>query len=87
LLKSRKIVRATFTPRAVDSYEERFREHARKIVDMVASRGECEFVEEVAAELPLLAILELSTPPLSRCAAPPWKMWKSPASRSKKATK
>lgn len=58
-LKSRKIVRATFTPRAVDSYEERFREHARRIVDRVASRGECEFVEEVAAELPLLAILEL----------------------------
>ena len=58
-LKSRKIVRASFTPRAVASYEERFREHARNIVDRVASRGECEFVEEVAAELPLLAILEL----------------------------
>jgi len=58
-MKSRKIVRATFTPRAVDSYEARFREHARNIVDQVASRGECEFVEEVAAELPLLAILEL----------------------------
>jgi cytochrome P450 len=58
-LKSRKIVRATFTPRAVDSYEARFREHAKNIVDAVAARGECEFVEEVAAELPLLAILEL----------------------------
>lgn len=58
-LKSRKIVRATFTPRAVDSYADRFREHARNIVDAVANRGECEFVEEVAAELPLLAILEL----------------------------
>ncbi|MFT5709502.1 MAG: cytochrome P450 [Halioglobus sp.] len=58
-LKSRKIVRASFTPRAVASYEERFREHAKNIVDRVANRGECEFVEEVAAELPLLAILEL----------------------------
>lgn len=58
-LKSRRIVRATFTPGAVDSYEPRFRAHARRIVDAVASRGECEFVEEVAAELPLLAILEL----------------------------
>jgi cholest-4-en-3-one 26-monooxygenase len=63
-MKSRKIVRATFTPRAVDSYEARFREHARNIIDKVASRGECEFVEEVAAELPLLAILEL-------CGIPP----------------
>ena len=58
-LKSRKIVRASFTPRAVDSYEPRFREHARNIVDAVASRGKCEFVVDVAAELPLLAILEL----------------------------
>ncbi|MCP4211944.1 MAG: cytochrome P450 [Halieaceae bacterium] len=63
-LKYRKIVRAAFTPRAVDSYEERFRQHARNIVDRVADRGECEFVEEVAAELPLLAILEL-------CGVPP----------------
>ena len=58
-MKSRKIVRATFTPGAVDSYEASFRAHAKRIVDTVASRGECEFVEEVAAELPLLAILEL----------------------------
>lgn len=63
-LKSRRIVRATFTPSAVDSYEPRFREHARRIVDAVAGRGECEFVEDVAAELPLLAILEL-------CGIPP----------------
>jgi len=63
-MKSRKIVRATFTPGAVDSYEASFRQHARNIVDRVASRGECEFVEEVAAELPLLAILEL-------CGIPP----------------
>jgi cytochrome P450 len=60
----RKIVRAAFTPKAVGSLEGRFREHARNIVDRVASRGECEFVEEVAAELPLLAILEL-------CGIPP----------------
>ncbi|MEH6551732.1 MAG: cytochrome P450 [Pseudomonadales bacterium] len=63
-LKSRRIVRATFTPSAVASYEPSFRAHAKRIVDAVASRGECEFVEEVAAELPLLAILEL-------CGIPP----------------
>jgi cytochrome P450 len=63
-MKSRKIVRATFTPGAVDSYEPSFRAHAKNIVDRVAHRGECEFVEEVAAELPLLAILEL-------CGIPP----------------
>ena len=63
-LKSRRIVRATFTPAAVASYESSFRAHAKRIVDAVAHRGECEFVEEVAAELPLLAILEL-------CGIPP----------------
>ncbi|MBT4519479.1 MAG: cytochrome P450 [Halieaceae bacterium] len=66
-LKSRKIVRAKFTPSVVASYEPRFRELAKEIVDAVASRGECEFVEEVAAELPLLAILELcNIPPEDR---------------------
>jgi cytochrome P450 len=58
-LANRRIVRSSFTPRAVGAYEERFRFHARNIIDRVAARGECEFVEEVAAELPLLAILEL----------------------------
>jgi len=62
--KVRRIVRAAFTPRRVESYEDKFREHARAIVDAVATRGECEFVEEVAAELPLIAILELLGVPL-----------------------
>ena len=40
------------------------RQQAKLIVDRVAKRGECEFVEEVAAELPLMAILELLGVPL-----------------------
>ena len=62
--KVRRIVRNAFTPKRVESYEAKFREHARRIVDAVASKGECEFVEEVAAELPLIAILELLGVPL-----------------------
>ena len=62
--KVRRIVRNAFTPKRVDSYEPNFREHAKRIVDAVANRGECEFVEEVAAELPLIAILELLGVPL-----------------------
>lgn len=57
--KVRRIMRAAFTPAAVDAHETVFRQHARRIVDAVLPRGQCEFVEEVAAELPLLAILEL----------------------------
>lgn len=60
----RRIVRAAFTPKRVESYEAKFREHAKNIVGAVASKGECEFVEEVAAELPLIAILELLGVPL-----------------------
>ena len=62
--KVRRIVRNAFTPKRVDSYEPSFREHAKRIVDAVASRGECEFVEEVAAELPLISILDLLGIPL-----------------------
>ncbi|MFT4822766.1 MAG: cholest-4-en-3-one 26-monooxygenase [Halioglobus sp.] len=62
--KVRRIVRNAFTPKSVESYAPKFREHAKRIVDCVASRGECEFVEEVAAELPLIAILELLGIPL-----------------------
>ncbi len=60
----RRIMRAAFTPRNVDSYEPLLRQHAKRIIDEVAPRGECEFVEEVAAELPLITILELLGVPL-----------------------
>jgi len=55
----RKVVRDAFTPRAVSALEPWLREQARNIVDRVVHKGACEFVEEVAAELPLIAILEL----------------------------
>lgn len=58
-IKFRKIVRRAFTPSAVEACEARFRSHAKNIIDAVAKRGECEFLVEVAAELPLFAILEL----------------------------
>jgi cholest-4-en-3-one 26-monooxygenase len=62
--KVRRIVRNAFTPKRVESYAPKFREHARRIIDGVASKGACEFVEEVAAELPLIGILELLGVPL-----------------------
>ncbi len=58
-MKYRKVVRDAFTPRAVATLEPWLREQATSIIDRVASRGECEFVEDVAAELPLIAILEI----------------------------
>lgn len=58
-VKYRRIVRNAFTPKAVDSYEPRFRELAAEILDRVEAQGECEFIEDVSAELPLVAICEL----------------------------
>ena len=57
-LDYRKLIRDHFTPAAVATYEPRAREHARRIVDQVIEKDFCEFVRDVAAELPLLMILE-----------------------------
>ncbi len=63
-VKYRRIVRNAFTPKAVSGYEERFRQVAKETIDRVAAKGSCEFVEEVAAELPLVAILSLCGIPM-----------------------
>lgn len=57
--KFRRIARNAFTPKAVESYHDTFKKYAREIVDGVAHKGHCEFITEVAAELPLMAILDL----------------------------
>lgn len=63
-IQHRRIIRKAFVPKVVDSYHQRFKEVAKEIVDRVAAKGECEFVEEVAAELPLIAICELMGVPI-----------------------
>ena len=65
-LKYRRLVRNAFTPKKVDSYEARFREIAQDIVSRAVAGGECEFVEDIAAELPLIAICELMGVPLDK---------------------
>ena len=62
--KFRRIARNAFTPRAVESYHGTFKAYAKDIVDAVASKGHCEFITEVAAELPLMAILALCGVPI-----------------------
>ena len=57
--KFKRIATAAFSMKAVESYRETFERYAKEIVDTVASRGDCEFITEVAAELPLMAILDL----------------------------
>jgi cholest-4-en-3-one 26-monooxygenase len=58
-VKFRRIVQRGFTPQMVAKQEAYLRGLATRIVDAVAFRGECEFVQELAAELPLQVICEL----------------------------
>jgi cytochrome P450 len=57
--KLRKIVNRGFTPRQVARIEDAVRDRARRIVDDVCEKGEAEFVEEVAARLPLDIICDM----------------------------
>ncbi len=57
--KLRLLVNKGFTPRTVARVEQMVRERARTIVDAVAPRGECDFVTDVAAALPLEIICEM----------------------------
>jgi cholest-4-en-3-one 26-monooxygenase len=56
--KLRKIVNKGFTPRMVRNLSERLERDATAIVDDIIDRGECDFVPDVASELPLIAIAE-----------------------------
>ena len=57
--KVRGLVRAAFTPRQVARISDQIDAHARRIVDDVAPLGECDFVEAVAARLPMMTIWEM----------------------------
>ncbi|MCU1483530.1 MAG: Cytochrome [Actinomycetia bacterium] len=55
----RMLVNKGFTPRMIRLLEEHFAHRSKLIVDAVVERGECDFVEDLAAELPLQAIAEI----------------------------
>ena len=60
----RKLVNKGFTPRMINALEEHIRDRAVRIVDDAVAKGECDFVVDVAAELPLQAIAELLGVPM-----------------------
>ena len=61
--KYRRVVRNAFTGKAVDALEPMMRQYAKEIIDNVVKKGECEFVSEVAAEMPLFVICALMEMP------------------------
>lgn len=61
----RKLIRSEFTQPAAHLREGRIGELARQIVDAVIDKGECDFVAEVAGEMPSFVIAELMGLPLA----------------------
>ena len=55
----RKLVAPSVSPRALAAIESDLRRRAAAILEAVSERGECDFVVEVAAELPLQAAAQL----------------------------
>ena len=57
--KLRKLVNKGFTKRMIAKMEAHIRQLSSEIVDRVARKGECDFVAQIASELPMLVIAEL----------------------------
>ena len=57
--RQRRLISRGFTGARITQLMEHIREVARGLVDRVASRGECDFVEDIAKPLPLIVIAEM----------------------------
>jgi cholest-4-en-3-one 26-monooxygenase len=57
--KLRNLVSKGFTPRMVRAMEPHIRDITNAIIDKIAKRGECDFVTDIAAELPLQVIAQM----------------------------
>ncbi len=57
--RRRKLVSRGFTPRRVRDHEATIRRICTEIIDRVAPQGECDFVWDIAAPLPLLLIADM----------------------------
>lgn len=55
-VKLRRLVNKGFTPRAVGAMEEHIREITRQLMDDISEKDSCDFVIEVASQLPLAVI-------------------------------
>jgi cholest-4-en-3-one 26-monooxygenase len=60
----RKIVHDGFRPRMIWALEEKIRERAVRTVEEAIAKGSCDFVTDIAAEVPLQAIAELLGVPM-----------------------
>jgi cholest-4-en-3-one 26-monooxygenase len=57
--RQRRLVNKGFTPRMVRQLSDHIRDLSNQIIDEIAERGACDFVEDVAMHVPLIVIAEL----------------------------
>lgn len=55
----RRLISRSFASRAVEQLEPRVQQMCRELIDRIAARGSCEFVEDVASPLPMRVIFAL----------------------------
>jgi cytochrome P450 len=55
----RRLVSSGFTPRMIERLEERIGERTRQVLDTVGAAGECDFVREVAWQVPMHVIADI----------------------------
>jgi cholest-4-en-3-one 26-monooxygenase len=58
-VRFRNLVKHAFAPKSLPALEAGIRKAVRLIIDRVASQGRCDFVQDVAAQLPLRVIAEM----------------------------
>src|ERR1700751_3284619 len=63
--KHRNIVQAVFTPKMIRQKEESIRSNVAALIDDVIERGDCDFVDDIAVELPLRIIADMLGVPQS----------------------
>jgi cytochrome P450 family 142 subfamily A polypeptide 1 len=57
--RQRRLINKGFTPRMVRQLSDHIRDLSNQIIDDIAERGECDFVEDFAIHVPLIVIAEL----------------------------
>ena len=57
--RRRRLVYKGFTPKRVADHEPELRKIVTDLIDAVATRGECDFVADIAAPLPMIVIAEM----------------------------
>lgn len=58
-IRFRNLVKHAFVPKSLPAYEPGIRKMVRQIIDKVAPIGRCDFVNDIAAQLPLRVIAEM----------------------------